>query len=453
MSDTSGTAGLPADSSSDGWGLPLQPEHLAAARRWLWLGLAALAGAGLFAVLLVLARTPGAQQWLPGIDLFRVALVTHVDLSVLVWFLACAGFLWTLRDGPRGAWGSRAFGLAVAGAAGIVLAPLTGGGPPVLSNYVPVLAQPLFLGGLALFAAGIALRAFLCAERGLEVAHGGPVAGGLFLVAVATLLAGFTLARTLLKLPPVSDLQVRYELLFWPVGHVLQFAYTALALVAWLWLATGTGLRLLLSARATTLLLLTGALPLLGVPLIEISTLPGSGDQRVFYTLLMRWGGLWPAVPIGLLVLLACLTGPRPAPAQRPARSALYASLLLYAVGVAGALASPDLDALLPGQVRGTVTGVSLALMGLAYHLLPRFGRAVPGRPCLVQTWLFAGGQLLTAVAVAWSVRAVDAGTHPAVTAAITLGHLLAALGLLLFVLLCARTLLGGDADRDDQLT
>ncbi|HPP83585.1 MAG TPA: cytochrome C oxidase subunit I, partial [Rubrivivax sp.] len=54
------------------------------ARAWLTLALAALVGAGLFSVLLVLARTPGINAWLPAGDFFRVALVVHVDLSVLV---------------------------------------------------------------------------------------------------------------------------------------------------------------------------------------------------------------------------------------------------------------------------------------------------------------------------------------------------------------------------------
>ena len=54
---------------------------------WLMLGLASLVGAGLFSLLLVLARTPMVQEWLPFIDFFRIALVVHVDLSVLIWLL------------------------------------------------------------------------------------------------------------------------------------------------------------------------------------------------------------------------------------------------------------------------------------------------------------------------------------------------------------------------------
>ena len=63
---------------------------------WILLGVYALLAAGLLSLLLAFARTPVIQDVLPGRDFFHVALVVHVDLSVLVWFMACAGLVWTL---------------------------------------------------------------------------------------------------------------------------------------------------------------------------------------------------------------------------------------------------------------------------------------------------------------------------------------------------------------------
>ena len=59
---------------------PLVPEIAAGtpaslARAWLWLGVMALIGSGLLAVLLVLSRTPGIQDVFPLKDMFRAALV------------------------------------------------------------------------------------------------------------------------------------------------------------------------------------------------------------------------------------------------------------------------------------------------------------------------------------------------------------------------------------------
>ncbi len=107
------------------YALPVPTDaRRALARGWLWLGLLALIGSGLFSVLLVLSRTPGLNRLFPVADFFRVALVVHVDLSVLVWFLAFGGVLWSLNSTPRflGA-GRLALLLAVLGTLAMAAAP------------------------------------------------------------------------------------------------------------------------------------------------------------------------------------------------------------------------------------------------------------------------------------------------------------------------------------------
>ncbi|MDP1535220.1 MAG: hypothetical protein Q8L92_16715, partial [Rubrivivax sp.] len=67
-------APLPARAAAEGCLYELAPADAAVlplARSWLWLGLLALVGSGLFSVLLVLSRTPGLNQWLPVADFFR----------------------------------------------------------------------------------------------------------------------------------------------------------------------------------------------------------------------------------------------------------------------------------------------------------------------------------------------------------------------------------------------
>ena len=92
------------------------PSQLA--RYWLSLGIAALIGAGLLAILLVLSRTPGIQDVFPLRDFFKSALVVHVDLSVLIWFMAFASVMWSLAGGQGfAALGRIGFGLAASGTA------------------------------------------------------------------------------------------------------------------------------------------------------------------------------------------------------------------------------------------------------------------------------------------------------------------------------------------------
>ena len=49
------------------------------------------------------SRTPGLNRRFDVAEFFRVALVVHVDLSVLVWFVALAGLLWSLNGSARAA--------------------------------------------------------------------------------------------------------------------------------------------------------------------------------------------------------------------------------------------------------------------------------------------------------------------------------------------------------------
>ena len=121
------------------------------AKAWLGLGFFALLASGLLSILLVLSRTPVVQAMIPVADFFRVALVVHVDLSVLVWFLAFGGALWTLGGTTRLvrlAW--CAFALSAVGTGLLCASPFIERAQPVMANYVPVLDGPVFLAGLVL---------------------------------------------------------------------------------------------------------------------------------------------------------------------------------------------------------------------------------------------------------------------------------------------------------------
>ena len=150
------------------------------ARGWLWLALGALLGSGLFSVLLVLARTPGINAWLPAGDFFRVALVVHVDLSVLVWFVAIAGLLWSLNQRPPGSPRSRLLlraplWLCGLGALGMGLAAFVDPGEAVMANYIPMLDSAGFRAALWVFAAGALWLVLLTMARPVPI---GPAVDG-----------------------------------------------------------------------------------------------------------------------------------------------------------------------------------------------------------------------------------------------------------------------------------
>lgn len=429
------------------------------ARAWLWLGLIALVGSGLFSILLVLSRTPGLNQWLPVADFFRVALVLHVDLSVLVWFVALAGLLWTLSGSER-ALGLARLALALCGlGTGLMVLAAFAGGEPVMANYIPVLDHALFLSGLAVFALGFALLVLrtLWARGRLGVAPSGDGAlrfgldAGAIAAAVALLAFGWSLALV----PGELDSRAYYEILFWGGGHALQFVWTLLMLVAWLWLASAIGARVPLSPRLTLLLF---ALALVGVfvtPYAYLAHDIASVEHRHLHTWAMRLGGGISIVPIGLALIFALLfSDASPSPASRPLRSALVASILLFAAGgVIGTFISGN-NVKIPAHYHGCIVGVTLALMGLVYLLLPKLGyRAPRGRMACWQPTLYGAGQLMHIVGLVWSggygvqrkvagaEQVLHSGSEIAGMGLMGLGGAIAIVGGLLFVVVVAQAL------------
>ena len=57
-----------------------------------------------------------------------------------------------------------------------------------------------------------------------------------------------------------------------------------------------------------------------------------------------------------------------------------------------------------PAHYHGSIVGVTIAFMGISYHLLPQLGfRKVSGRIARWQPGLYGGGQLMHIIGLAWS--------------------------------------------------
>ena len=418
---------------------------------WLVLGVSALALAGIFALLLVAARAPGTGALFPTQDFFRVALIVHVDQSVLIWFLAFGGVLWGLAAPPVPGLSWAAFCIAAAGCLLVAASPFLGAVDPLLNNYVPVLDHPLFVAGLGLFALGVLLHlaGYLRGARsGLR--WDDPLAVGTLTAALAALISALSLVWTWAGLSPNWEGKTFYEYLFWGPGHVLQFAYTQILLVAWIWLARAAGRELPLGDRTLSALLVLGVLPLVAVPLVHGLYAPDSAETRIAFMRLMQWGNGLAAVPIGLALLIALIRGSGRAtePASLPVRRALVASLTLFAAGGFLAVLIAGSNTIVPAHYHGSIVGVTLALMGLTYHLLPRLGFGRPdGRTARVQPWIYGVGQLLhiggLAVSGAMGIQRKTAGAAQGLDSlaaklsmgVMGIGGLLAVVGGILFVL------------------
>jgi len=375
---------------------------------WLMLALIALVGAGLFSLLLVLSRTPVIQEIVPFLDFFRVALVVHVTLSVLIWLLAMSAATWSLSTrGDKPVWDRLSFWLAALGTAVIIVSPFVGAGDPLMNNYVPVLQHPLFYGGLVLFTLGILshlLRAFLFRQRISEVLSGTTaLQTGITLSAMLTGLSIVAVLASWRDLPNQMDGSIYFEFLFWGGGHVVQFSYTLLMMIAWVVLATASGCRFELTPRLTLVFLVFLALPVITVPFLYLAHDVTTAGHRLAFTELMKYGGL-SCLPLGLAVAASLWRAGKPSGEHRYLRAALVSSLLLFAVGGILGFMIAGLDIVIPAHYHGATVGVTIAFMGLTYYLLPRLGfGALPERLATWQPYLYGGGQLLHIIGLAWS--------------------------------------------------
>jgi cytochrome c oxidase subunit I len=384
--------------------LGVRPDVRGVAAGWLLLALSALALSTLCAVLLIAARTPLFGTVANSGELFGRALVLHVSLAVVIWFLACAAGFWTMAAGVAASplrWAVLA--LAATGLAAMVTPLFFGTATPVLANYVPVLNHPVFLTGLSLFLAAVVLCGAASLRGMVRKLKEGPVwrLGALLSLFVAAVALGALIASIAKAQLPAS--QTVFEILAWGPGHVLQFLHVILLMSVWTVLGEQVLGQPVAPRRWLAGLLLLAAAPVLAVPFIYLVFPIDSPDFRRAFTLLMALG-VWPAAALLALRLLLQLKRAGRAVWSAPQAPALLMSALLFLLGcVLGAMIRND-TTMVPAHYHGTVGAVTLAYMALGYQLLPAFGLVGnQGRLVRWQPVLYGSGLMVLALALAWS--------------------------------------------------
>ncbi len=376
---------------------------------WLSLALGSLVVGGIFTLLIVLSRTPGIQDIFPWVDFFHTALVVHVDMTVLVWFLSFAGVFWSLNSSEKCQWCAwSALGLCVAGTLVIALAPFLGAGNPLMNNYVPVLQDPIFFVGLGLFGLGFAVLVlhglFFSRPVGSYISSSGALRFGLYTALIIALVSVLSLLASWAGMPEFAEGKTYYELLFWGSGHTIQFIHVQLMMVAWLWLATSSSTRINLGPRLALLLFALGAAPSLLTPFLYIAYEVGSASHLLGFTWLMQFGGGLAVLPLALLITLGLFKSGLPDKDARAEYNALVFSMILFGAGGVIGFMIHGSNVTVPAHYHGSIVAVTLAYMGVTYHLLPRLGFSKPtGKMVNWQPVIYGVGQLMHVLGLAWS--------------------------------------------------
>jgi len=424
-------------------------------RYWLLLGVTALAIAGLFSLVLVVARTPQLAELPLFADMFHKALVVHVDLSVMVWFLSIACMMWSLLVAPsrsifpfleEAALISFALGtLAIAASA------FDPHGQALMSNYIPVITSPVFFMGLGLLLSGVMLmlvRLFTARKRSEQ--FGKPLRFAIFSAGFITLMAIVAFFWSHAQMPRVIDGQQYYDLMFWGGGHVLQFTHVQMLLVCWIMLVKSLKPDFRLPRKWLKVLLSVGVSTAAVTPLAYLLYDVTSMEHRMFFThAMMMVGGIAPLV-LALFIIPVLWW-------FRANKNALWTTLamsvLLFIWGGALGNMIQGENVVVPAHYHGSIVGVTLAFMGAAYLFLPQFGyRDVSAwRLAFWQPIVYGGGQILHISGLAWSggygVLRKTTGGVDALPADVKvamgfmgLGGLIAIIGGLLFVVVVWRS-------------
>ncbi len=385
-----------------------EPRRLVTA--WLALAVTALAASTVFALALSIARTPFVGRLLPGVDLYRTALVLHVDLAVLILFLAHAALLWSAITVRASVYVQRAaFAFAATGTVAMVLSLFVARGPALMSNYVPLLDNPVFLAGIGGFALALLLAGVTALARGWPrlVASASDTDAalrwGIYLSILPMLLALASLGWMLFAFPRVAQ-QAYFEKVLWAPGHLMQFSYVLIMMVSWLILAGAGKVAVPVSPRAVRACFALTAAPVLLAPAIYLAFPAAGTDFRNAFTGLMAFAS-WPAAAwLGLHLLASALRTQRLSGAYDSARASLMLSVTLFIFGCIAGAAIASNNVMITGHYHGTVGAVALALMGIAMHLLPQLGFELPrSRFARWQPVVYGAGLLLMALGLVWS--------------------------------------------------
>jgi len=437
---------------------------------WVILPLAALALAGLLALMLAFARVPGADNYLfwATQTFFEKGLVAHVTFAFVIWYLGVQGALTVLvtaqtvsEDGNDvGGLGLLAGRVGVYGAAlslPLLLVPVLADlGVTSPNNYIPVIIHPLYYAGLTLLGVSLTLPILrllllLVRRRTVEAATFGVACAGLIYLIALVCFGAAWLTR-----PEGLDPAAVTEYVMWGGGHILQFANTALMFCA-LYLLTRvtlgeTPLPPVWFKVMMALLLAGGA----AGPLLYLTYVGGDPAQRMIFTELY-----WYALPIPstviILGLVALLVRRRAdLRAGAPELTGLTVALVLFAAGGLMGFFESSSDTRTPAHYHAVLIAVTLAFMALYFALLlPLLGRRTERRKLRTAMYLLlGGGQLLHSIGLfgagflgvarktAGSEQGLDSASKIAAMSVMGLGGLIAVIGGIIFIVLAGKLVL-----------
>lgn len=379
---------------------------------WFYLAIFSITVAGLFSLPPVLLRKSRFKDLENLEHIFSVSLVIHVNLSVLVWLLSITAMLWSLSNKEK----LTVFNWAAPissffGAILMALSPFFGGGEALKNNYIPMFQNHLFIFGLTFFAIGIFIQVllkladfeFLKKKKDFSFA----LNFGLYSAALITFIAficffisGYEIRENKYSylLAAANVYEHYFELLFWAGGHILQFTYTQVLILVWLYVAIANKAKISISPNLINILFIIGLVAIIPSPLIYIFYDIDAPEFIEFFTKQMQFAGGIAAFFAAIFVFFSLFEVKK-----KPEIFLILFSIILFGLGGILGLMISGANSKIPAHYHGSIVGVTLAFMALAYNFMPRFGFAeIKGKLANTQPFIYGIGQIMHITGLAW---------------------------------------------------
>jgi len=367
--------------------------------KWLLYSIFSLLSAGILTFIIVFSRTPFIKDIFIFKDYFRKALIVHVNLSQLFWFLSIGALLNFHYFKHNKLFNKISLYAAILALFGVIISSFVPG-IAILNNYVPILDNFLFKISITLFLIVILLISFVNALNDSDILEKNqPLALSLLKVYNIIILIAFTHFVISYKFITRNNVNLEfYEILFWGFGHITQYAYVVLIVFSWYLIAKKTKIFIIFSDN---FLKISVSLYLF-ICLFAYGSIKYINDHMLnfknFYTNHMIWGSSFLALIfiIAILPNFFSLKFYKAKPNDKPLINSLILSVILFIYG--GLLGSNinESNTLIPAHYHGSIVAVTIALIGLTYIYLPLFGgQKINSKLAMMQPIIYGIGQII----------------------------------------------------------
>ncbi len=478
-----------------------QLSHNKLAIYWLRNGIISLALAGVYSIILVMLRTPILVNLFPNTEIFKSALVIHVNLSILVWLISVTACIWSYNLQPTTSIITYVI-LAFFGTALIALSPLCGQNFPVMNNYIPMLENIIFILGISLFGVSVLLFSLNVILTGMKNLKNQKLidftilsTAIMWVLVWICFILSYCQLQQVIKLVPV-DIEFYYELLFWSGGHLLQFLYTQILILVMTLLCQAWIRRELRFNKLYLVLLYLNFMISIAAIWGHLSYDIIDAEFKEYYTKQMKYGGgiaptlsliitfyelvianptnITPSLrggvsrrsnPFLITFLLDCFVATKIAPrndvsllwinASRVSyikASVICSSILFLSGGFIGMLIT-GMNVTIPAHYHGSIVGISVAFMGFSFLLCDNLcgNKQKKNSYSSAAIITLTTGQMLHIIALlfagGYGVMRKTPGVEMTISSKLLMGvmgggGLIAIVGGLMFVIICGRKML-----------